>query len=251
MSEMVFRHLRAAGQDPQVPEGRDVGVLYPDGHTLIGLRSADIAVAVEAHADVGICGSDWIDEQRLRAGTDLLPLGSYAYGRRHLINPVLELIAPRGKENMKPEDIPAGEFVMTEYPSLLKNFFNQLRIPAEILERVQGGPSSPNKFRDWCKEHGVIGIRTVHGGIAAQVDQGFGYGTMVSEGGDTKLEYGITPIATISRISTMLIADRGSYRKLDLRDEIKYLALKLNEGYRQMRGENTETIEDPGMGRRL
>lgn len=94
------------------------------------LRPQEIAQAVQhGYFDLGITGHDWVVEPDSQVH-EVMDLG---FNRASsLVARVV--LAVRGDTSVeRPEDVPAGWRISTEYPNLTRRFFEQLGIPVTVL----------------------------------------------------------------------------------------------------------------------
>ncbi len=178
-------------------------------------------------------------------------LAEFAYGRQLIQSPRLELIAPCESEIQTPRQIEPGSLVLTEYPELTAKFLRELGHEVVHLEQTREAPSLPSDFRLWCKQQGVVGLRTVHGGVAVLVREGFGFGVMVNETGKTLENYRLRPIGTIMEITTQFLADSASYDPETVtRPRIDRLHRDLGKAYVLLTDESRRELGIP-RGRKL
>lgn len=213
------------------------------GEKVIRLRSSDIPIEVEDSCDVGLCGSDWIEERKLELGIDLEVLSEYAYGRQFgSPPPSLDIVVKTSDPLFNIRDIKPGSMFITEHPFLFKQFLEgalQGR-GSRVVQLGKDGPTPtiPGEFRKWCQKEGAVGIRTVHGRIAALVNLDAGYDVMVNETGLTLARNELRILETVHPIRTLLIADRDALRDNTRGPEINALHRDLDRAYLRINGES-------------
>ena len=235
MEETTLEHLRRAGRPVSFMNGQDFGRVESTGDEVVRLRSYDIPTEVLDSCDVGLCGRDWVIEQCLELRIRPEILESYGYGRQFSGSPTLDLVAPANAGIKRVEDIKAGSVIMTEYPNLTREFLKRYGFKTARFGRNHQTPSKPDEFRNWCREEDTIGIRTVHGRIAALVCIGAGLGVMVNETGRTLEKNKLVVIGQLLQIETVLIVDPEAIKNKG--DEVDILRADLNRAYLSIRKE--------------
>ncbi len=143
------------------------------------VRPKDVAVYVEkGAADIGIVGSDVLEEHRYKTVT----LRDLDYGHCTMV-----VAVPKDSKIKNLSSIPDYCKVATKFPNLARKFFGEQGIPIEIIEL-----------------YGSIEIAPLTDLSEIIVDL---VGT-----GKTLKENGLTQIETISRHSARLIANRVSWQ---------------------------------------
>lgn len=235
MEATVSEHLKRAGRPISFEEGRDFCEVAGTGDQVIRLRSYDIPVEVGDRWDVGLCGSDWIKEKHLEHGIRPIRLAEFKYGRTFTHAPTLDLVVRKDDSITAVVDIEPGKIVITEHPLLTRAFLEDNGVRVAQLGKNHGAPSLPDEFRTWCKSEGFVGVRTVHGRIAALVSLGEVYGVLVNETGKTLEDNQLKIIDTVEEISTVLIANRDTMQQKEA--EIYSLKESLERAYLAIRGE--------------
>jgi ATP phosphoribosyltransferase len=93
------------------------------------LRPQEIPTYVEeGYFDLGISGWDWINE----TGADVEVLADLPYSKKGAGVVRLVVAVSEDSEVQRPEEIPPGSRVTTEFPNLTKKYFEKLGIPVEI-----------------------------------------------------------------------------------------------------------------------
>lgn len=94
------------------------------------LRPQEIAQAVQrGYFDLGITGHDWILEPDGHVH-EVMNLG---FNRASSAIAKIVLAVPADAPIERPEDVPAGSRISTEYPNLTGRFFERLGIPIKVL----------------------------------------------------------------------------------------------------------------------
>lgn len=168
------------------------------------LRPQEIGKYVEEGLfDIGITGLDWLME----TDSDVEILADFPYaktGSSAGLRIVLAVLRDSSVE--KPEDLPPGTRVATEYPNIAGRYFEKMGIPVKVI--LSAGAT----------EAKVPGI------VDAIVE--------ITETGSTLRAHGLKIIDDVLSTSTKLIANRGSYAdpaKRRLIDEILTLLLSAIE----------------------
>lgn len=214
----TVEHLKRAGHKIKFASGGRRGLIRETGDGVLLVRSLDIPIKVADGNDIGLCGSDCVEERELELGIKLEVISGYIYGRRKFNGPqpTLDLIVPEDDEIARTRDIEPGTMILTEHPALATLHLEQNDLRVAILGRGEQAPKNPGEFRNWCRENGYVGIEIVHGRIAESVWNGEGYGIGVNESGDTLTQNGLRVLDTLRKIQVQLIADVEA-----LRDEQK------------------------------
>lgn len=110
---------------------REYSVTIPDpriGKVKI-LRPQEIARAIERGSfDLGITGHDWV----LEPGSQVHEVMDLQFNRGGSNPARVVLAVPAETAIERPEDVPAGSRISTEYPNLTRAYFERLGIPVEI-----------------------------------------------------------------------------------------------------------------------
>lgn len=168
------------------------------------LRPQEIGKYVEEGLfDMGITGLDWIEE----TGADVEILSGFAYARSGRGQNLRIVLAVSRESGIKrPEDLPPGTRVATEYPNIAARYFKQLGLDAKVI------PSAG------ATEAKVPNI------VDAIVD--------ITETGTTLREHGLEIIDDVLVTQTKLIANRESFAdpaRRKLIEEIETLLLSALE----------------------
>lgn len=78
--------------------------------------------------DLGITGRDWIEE----TGSEVVSLGELRYSKATTRPIRVVLAVPDDAPYQRPEDLPAGVRVSTEYPGLTRRYFEERGVEADI-----------------------------------------------------------------------------------------------------------------------
>jgi ATP phosphoribosyltransferase len=164
------------------------------------LRPQEIGKYVEEGLfDLGITGLDWIEETSAKVEVLAdLPYSKTGGGR----NLRIVLAVKRGGGIEKPEDIPPGTRVATEYPNISSRYFEKLGIPVKVI------PSA--------------------GATEAKVPDIVDAIVEITETGTTLREHGLEIVGDVLDTSTKLIANPESYKDQDKRrlmEEVRTLLL--------------------------
>ncbi len=182
--------LRKAGIELKPPENREL-MVKNGRYELLLARAFDVPVYVEYGVDVGIAGSDVVEE---RESDVLVPL-ELPFGKCRL-----SLAMP--KENAVSVEEMDGFRIATKYPNLARKFFEMRRVEVEVI-----------------KLHGSIELAPKIGIADAIVD--------IVETGNTLRANGLVEVEKIMDVSALLLVNRIS-QKTKFK-EINELVLKIKE----------------------
>lgn len=157
------------------------------------LRPQEIGPYVQkGYFDLGITGLDWVRE----TGSDVVSVMDMAYNKQGVGAPVKIVLAVSNQSGIdKPEQIPAGWRISTEYPNITRRFFEQLGIPVEV--------------------------HLSYGATEAKVPEIADAVVEVTETGSTLRKNGMQIIAVLLESTTQLIANRKAYEDPAKRQEIE------------------------------
>lgn len=168
------------------------------------LRPQEIASYVEEGLfDIGVTGLDWIIE----TGSDVQILAELPYAKTGVgseLRIVLAVLAGSGVE--KPQDLPPGTRVATEYPNIAARYFEEIGVPVKVI--ISAGAT----------EAKVPNI------VDAIIE--------ITETGTTLRQHGLKIIDDVLSTSTRLISNRESYadpEKRKLMDEVETLIMSALE----------------------
>lgn len=164
------------------------------------LRPQEIGKYVEEGLfDLGITGLDWLKE----TDSDVEILADFPYaktGSGGNLRIVLAVLRDSGVA--RPQDLPPGTRVATEYPNLARGYFEELGIDAKVIPSAGATEAKVPNIVDAIVE--------------------------ITETGSTLKAHGLAIIDDILSTSTKLVANRDSYADADKRrviDEITTLLL--------------------------
>lgn len=157
------------------------------------LRPQEIARYVEqGYFDLGITGHDWVEE----SGGAVVEIMDLAYNKSGVGAPVKIVLAVAQESGItKPEELPPGSRVSSEYPNLTKRYFERLGIPVRIF------PS--------------------YGATEAKVPEIAEAIVDVTETGSTLIRHGMRIIDVILESATKLVVNQESYADPVKRGEIE------------------------------
>ena len=164
------------------------------------LRPQEIGKYVEEGLfDLGITGLDWIEE----TGAKVEVLADLPYSKTGSVrNLRIVLAVQRGSGIGKPEDVPPGTRVATEYPNISMRYFEKLGIPVKVI------PSA--------------------GATEAKVPDIVDAIVEITETGTTLREHGLEIVGDVLETSTKLVANSESHKdpaKRRLMEEVRTLLL--------------------------
>jgi ATP phosphoribosyltransferase len=163
------------------------------------LRPQEIPKYVEeGYFDLGISGYDCITE----AGVDVVEVASMPYGRSGPGKLKMVVAVPLSSSIEKPQDIPPGSRVTTEFPNITKAYFERLGIPVKIFYS--------------------------YGATEAKIPELMDVLVDLTETGQTLAKNQLKIIDTVLESTTRLIANKESWANPEKRraiEEIKTLLL--------------------------
>lgn len=235
MSLTTIVHLSRAGYRPVFEDDRRDGRILGSRDTIIKVRSYDIPVEVADGCHAGLVGSDWVEERELELGSQLVDTKvSFKYGREFNPSnpPTLDFITRDDSPIQSLEDIKPGQIILTEYPNITKNELEKYGHEVVTYGESRFIPQEPKLFRDWLKGEEYVGIRVVHGSIAALVNNHSGVlGVMVNETGGTLRRYNMRIVSKLRDIDTLLIVNPFAMARQSKEREIKAFQQKMEEAY--------------------
>ncbi len=157
------------------------------------LRPQEIGAYVQkGYFDLGITGLDWVVE----TGSDVVSVMDMAYNKQGVGAPVKIVLAVSNESGIeRPEQVPPGSRISTEYPNLTRRFFEKLGIPVEVHLSYGATEAKVPEIADGVVE--------------------------VTETGSTLRKNGMRIIAVLLESTTQLIANRRSYEDPTKRQEIE------------------------------
>lgn len=164
------------------------------------LRPQEIPKYVEdGFFDLGITGYDWVRE----SGADVVDIADLPYTKTAVGTVVRIVLAVAGDSPyQKPEDLPEGVRVSTEYPRLVEEYFKGLGKKAAVY--------------------------LSYGATEAKVPEMADAVVELTETGSTLRKHGLRIIATVLESTTLLIANKESHADAEKRllmEEIRMLIL--------------------------
>jgi len=167
--------LKKAGIELKSPENREL-IVRNGRYELLLARSFDVPVYVEHGVDIGIAGSDVVEERRSDV---LIPL-ELPFGKCRLS------LAMLGENLVSVEEMD-GFRIATKYPSLARRFFESKGVEVEVI-----------------KLHGSIELAPKIGIADAIVD--------IVETGNTLRANGLVEVEKIMDVSALLLVNRISQK---------------------------------------
>lgn len=164
------------------------------------LRPQEIPKYVEdGFFDLGITGYDWVRE----CGSDVVEIADLPYTKTAVGTIVRIVLAVSGDSTYsRPRDLPDGVRISTEYPNIVKDYFDKLGINANIY--------------------------LSYGATEAKVPEMADAVVELTETGGTLRRHGLRIIDTVLESTTRLVANRDSHadpEKRRLMEELKLLVL--------------------------
>ena len=164
------------------------------------LRPQEIPKYVEdGFFDLGITGYDWVRE----SGAEVMEVADLPYTKTAVGTKVHIVLAVAGDSPYeKPEDLPDGVRISTEYPNIVKEYFGEKGIDAKVY--------------------------LSYGATEAKVPEMADAVVELTETGGTLRRHGLRIIDTVLESTTRLIANKESYEQADkqqLMEELKLLIL--------------------------
>jgi ATP phosphoribosyltransferase len=163
------------------------------------LRPQEIPKYVEeGYFDLGISGYDCITE----AGVDVVEVADMPYGRSGPGKLKMVVAVPISSDIEKPQDIPPGSRVTTEFPNITRAYFERLKIPVKIFYS--------------------------YGATEAKIPELMDVLVDLTETGQTLAKNQLKIIDTVLESTTRLIANKESWANSEKRkaiEEIKTLLL--------------------------
>lgn len=161
------------------------------------LRPQEIPKFVEeGFFDAGITGSDWIAE----TGANVVNLADLAYTKTDVGTTVRIVLAVSRESGWnKPEDLPEGVRVSTEYPNIVGEYFTKLGKDARVYLSYGATEAKIPEMADAIVE--------------------------LTETGTTIRQHGLQIIDTLLESNTRLIANRQSYEDPEMRHDMEELKM--------------------------
>ncbi|MDD5448956.1 MAG: ATP phosphoribosyltransferase [Actinomycetota bacterium] len=206
LEQQTFEVLKDSGLEVQRTGDREYSAAIDDERisSVAILRPQEIGKYVEEGIfDLGITGFDWIVETE----ADVEIIADLAYAKRGTGSNLRLVLAVDGNSEFeKPNDLPAGIRVATEYPNIARRYFKNLGINAKIIPSAGATEAKIPNIVDAIIE--------------------------ITETGSTLRAQGHKILGDVLRTSTKLIANKQSYadaEKKKLIEEIKTLILSALE----------------------
>lgn len=228
--DTTIEHLAKASRQVNFTSG-DITTIEDTSDIVVRMRSFDIPTVVCDGCDVGLCGSDCVEERRLELGLSVAVLANFYYGRKKFgKSPTLDFVAAGDNSIKHPEELKPGSLIFTEHPQITKNYLESYGVHVASLGRNYNSPSQPYGFKKWCEKEGFVGITIVHGRIPSFIGPEK-YGVMVNEEGEKMRESNATIVETIMPIQVQLIANHKSLRQAEKEAEIRILTRDLEKAF--------------------
>ena len=206
LEEQTLSLLRDAGLPVRRSGDRDYNARIDDDRIsqVAILRPQEIGKYVEEGLfDIGITGFDWIEE----TGAQVEMLAEFPYAKTgHSTSLRIVLAVLRESGISKPEDLPPGTRVATEYPSIAQRYFERLGLGVKVIPSAGATEAKVPNIVDAIVE--------------------------ITETGTTLRQHGLEIIDDVLYTSTRLIANIESHRdpvRGKLMDDIKTLLLSALE----------------------
>lgn len=148
--------------------------------------------------DLGISGTDWIAE----SGAVVVKVTELNYGKQGPGRVRLVVAVPEEREIRSAGEIPPGSRVATEYPNLVRTFFQELGIPVEI--------------------------QYSYGATEAKVPELTDVVVDLTETGSTLRKNGLKIVDVILESTSELIANKESWADPERREEIQAIETLLS-----------------------
>lgn len=206
LEQQTFDVLKDSGLEVRRTGDREYNAAIDDERisSVAILRPQEIGKYVEEGIfDLGITGFDWIVE----TNADVEIVADLAYAKKGMGSNLRLVLAVDGNSGFeKPDDLPDGIKVATEYPNIAQRYFKNLGINAKIIPSAGATEAKIPNIVDAIIE--------------------------ITETGSTLRAHGHKILGDVLRTSTKLIANKQSYadaKKNRLIEEIKTLILSTLE----------------------
>ncbi|HLH73338.1 MAG TPA: ATP phosphoribosyltransferase [Chloroflexota bacterium] len=162
------------------------------------LRPQEIAQAVQhGYFDLGITGHDWVIEPN----SDVHEVMDLGFNRSGAPIARVVLAVPFDSPIERPEDVPPGSRISTEYPNLTHRFFERLNIP--------------------------VCVSLSYGATEAKIPELADAIVDLTETGSSLRRAGFKIVGTLAETSTRLIANKQSWADPEKRQEIEEITTLL------------------------
>lgn len=252
--EPIEHHLEQAGYKPvwhrgkptpKNPEGNilKIGEIEEFGIRLIKIRSGKVPRRVSEGAfDLGFVGTDVFLDHEL---PNIKIASDFDHGRdKDEGSPYLELVAHANSPINSLKDITPGTIVMTERPHLTKQYLTERGFKTILYWNTR----PKDEFKRRLVEAGKVGIEIIEGGGGQQIMEDELL-ALVTESGQTRIDYDLKHIAKICDIDTLLLVNNNSLLDPEKKDTIRDLVLRLDNVYRPIESEGigypTESLVSP------
>ena len=156
------------------------------------LRPQEIAQAVQhRYFDLGITGHDWVVEP----DSQIHEVMDLEFNRASALVARVVLAVPGDSSVERPEDVPPGWRISTEYPNLTSRFFERLGIPVKVLLSYGATEAKIPELADAIVEF--------------------------TETGTSLRRAGLRIVGTLVETTARLIANRASWEDPEKRQEIE------------------------------
>lgn len=156
------------------------------------LRPQEIAQAVQhRYFDLGITGHDWVVEP----DSQIHEVMDLEFNRASALVARVVLAVPGDSSVERPEDVPPGWRISTEYPNLTSRFFERLGIPVNVLLSYGATEAKIPELADAIVEF--------------------------TETGTSLRRAGLRIVGTLVETTARLIANRASWEDSEKRQEIE------------------------------
>lgn len=206
LEEQTLALLRDAGLPVRRSGDREYNARIDDDRIsqVAILRPQEIGKYVEEGLfDMGITGLDWIEE----TGADVLMLAEFPYAKTGVGSSLRIVLAVLRESGVKrPEDLPPGTRVATEYPNIAQRYFEGLGLDVKVIQSAGATEAKVPNIVDAIIE--------------------------ITETGTTLKQHGLEIIDDVMFTSTRLVANRESCAdpaRMKLMDEVKTLLLSAFE----------------------
>lgn len=254
----IEEHFRKAGlapvwsrgvPTPRNPEGNVLRRGYIEGWgndiELVKTRSSRVPKRVsEGVYDLGLVGTDIYDDHFLE---NTIIVGRFDHGRKNGHgNSYLELVTTEDSTISTVEDITPGTIVHTEVPHLTKKFLQERGHKTALYWNTQ----TKSRFKERLVRSGRVGLELSPGGVAQdlQPDEVL---ALVTESGDTRVDYKLKTITKICDINTLLIANEASLIDPEKARSLRFVIARLDESHVYKESESPAFSDEgfhPAMG---
>lgn len=206
LEEQTLALLRDAGLPVRRSGDREYNARIDDERIsqVAILRPQEIGKYVEEGLfDLGITGLDWVTE----TGADVEMLAEFPYAKTGVGSSLRIVLAVLRESGIRrPEELPVGTRVATEYPNIARRYFEGLGIKVKVIQSAGATEAKVPNIVDAIIE--------------------------ITETGTTLKQHGLEIIDDVMYTSTRLVANRESCAdaaRMKLMDEVKTLLLSAFE----------------------